>query len=53
MRWMIVWLNLITHQMGHGMCVDEKETAEGYAALGNIHYAETYKHWVEICGEDI
>lgn len=53
MQWMVVWLNLMSNVMGHGMCVDDKVVADYWAAYGNAHYADEYKHWVEPCGEDL
>ena len=51
--WMIVWVNLISHEMGHGVCVDDKEYADATAAHADVYYAGQYKHWVEPCGEDL
>jgi len=51
--WMIVWVQLMTGQMGHGECMADKAEMEYQAEVANVHFEEIYWHWVEPCGEDI
>jgi hypothetical protein len=53
MTWMVAWVFLATGMTGHGMCTDDREQAEAWAAYGNVEFAGVYRHWVEPCGEDL
>ncbi len=53
MKWMVVWVQLMTGQTGHGICVDDKELAMVWAEHGNAEFPDEFLHWVEPCGEDL
>jgi hypothetical protein len=53
MRWMIVWVQLMTGQTGHGECMTDKAELEYQAEAANAHFEGVYWHWVEACQEDI
>jgi hypothetical protein len=51
--WMIVWVQLMTGQTGHGECMMDKAELEYQAEAANAHFEGVYWHWVEPCQEDI